>query len=99
MFCCSLVNGNNYFIFFLFVCATLVFVDVAPAAQGGAPSPEDQHVSFKVLCPQKQIGLIIGKSGATINALNTRSGARVKISQNSEFFPGTEDRIITRKCS
>jgi hypothetical protein len=37
---------------------------------------------------------VIGKAGATINTIKEASGARVKVSSNQEFFPGTNERII-----
>lgn len=39
-------------------------------------------------------GIIIGKGGATINQLNISTGAKIKLSQNNEFFPTTSDRVL-----
>lgn len=39
-------------------------------------------------------GSIIGKGGSTINEFQTITGARIQLSRNHEFFPGTSDRII-----
>lgn len=50
---------------------------------------------LKMLCPAALIGTIIGKGGATINKLNQNTGARIKLSQNQDFFPTTNDRIIS----
>lgn len=55
------------------------------------------HYAFKLLCPQVITGLIIGRSGAFINQLNTSTGARIRLSQNNEFFPGTNDRVLVCK--
>lgn len=49
---------------------------------------------FKLLCPQSITGLIIGRGGSIINQLNANTGAKIKLSQNNEFFPGTNDRIL-----
>ena len=49
---------------------------------------------LKLLCPRDVVGAVIGKGGATATALVESSGARIKISQNSELYPGTTDRII-----
>ena len=42
---------------------------------------------------------VIGKAGATINTIKEASGARVKVSSNQEFFPGTNERIILVRSS
>ncbi|BBN68824.1 hypothetical protein to TOMV RNA 1L long form [Prunus dulcis] len=39
-------------------------------------------------------GSVIGKGGATITDFQSQSGARIQLSRNHEFFPGTTDRII-----
>ena len=39
-------------------------------------------------------GSIIGKGGAAIVALRQSSNAQVQLSQNREYFPGTENRVI-----
>lgn len=41
-----------------------------------------------------EAGCIIGKGGSTIMEFQTQSGARIQLSRNHEFFPGTSDRII-----
>ena len=49
---------------------------------------------LKTLCPREIVGNIIGRGGAIISTMNQSTGARIKISQNNEFFPQTTDRII-----
>ncbi|KAJ7974984.1 RNA-binding protein Nova-1 [Quillaja saponaria] len=39
-------------------------------------------------------GSVIGKGGSTITDFQSQSGARIQLSRNHEFFPGTTDRII-----
>ncbi|TYJ36546.1 hypothetical protein E1A91_A05G313700v1 [Gossypium mustelinum] len=39
-------------------------------------------------------GSVIGKGGLTITEFQSKSGARIQLSRNHEFFPGTSDRII-----
>ena len=39
-------------------------------------------------------GSVIGKGGATISEFQSQSGARIQLSRNHEYFPGTPDRII-----
>ena len=47
-----------------------------------------------MLCPNSVVGSIIGIGGAVINQLNQSTGARIKVSQNKEFFPDSTDRVI-----
>lgn len=49
---------------------------------------------FKILIPNTLIGNIIGKGGSCVNGMMMRSQAKIKVSQNHEFFPDTEDRVI-----
>lgn len=37
---------------------------------------------------------MIGKGGATISEFQSQSGARIQLSRNHEYFPGTSDRLI-----
>lgn len=48
----------------------------------------------KFLVSNAAAGSIIGKGGSTITDFQTQSGARIQLSRNHEFFPGTSDRII-----
>lgn len=50
------------------------------------------HVRF--LVSNAEAGSIIGKGGTTITEFQSQSGARIQLSRNHEFFPGTSDRII-----
>lgn len=60
----------------------------------GMPGGDAANVSVKILVQNKLAGGVIGKAGATINSIKEASGARVKVSSNTETFPGTNDRII-----
>ena len=57
-------------------------------------SLEPDTFLFKLLCPQSITGFIIGRKGAIINQLNHSTGAKIRLSQNNEFYPGTMDRIL-----
>lgn len=61
-----------------------------------SPSADDKeratHIRF--LVSNTAAGSIIGKGGATITEFQSQSGARIQLSRNHEFFPGTPDRII-----
>ena len=38
----------------------------------------------------KDAGTIIGRGGSTIATLQKMSGARIKVSNGNEYFPGTQ---------
>jgi RNA-binding protein Nova len=42
----------------------------------------------------KDAGTIIGRGGATISSIQSKSGARVKVSNSKDYFPGTENRVV-----
>ncbi|KAJ1488626.1 hypothetical protein T484DRAFT_1782635 [Baffinella frigidus] len=44
--------------------------------------------------PNKDAGTIIGKAGATIQLIQKKSGARVKVSNATDFSPWTEARVV-----
>ncbi|XP_031117999.1 protein BTR1 [Ipomoea triloba] len=60
------------------------------------PPPQDTEKTtyVKFLLSNPEAGSIIGKGGSTINDFQSRSGARIQLSRNHEFFPGTSDRIV-----
>jgi hypothetical protein len=66
------------------------------ALEGGVPAAAEdgEDLVFKMLCPTTIAGIIIGKAGVTINQINATCGAKVKLSGNAEFYPGTQDRIV-----
>ena len=49
---------------------------------------------IKFLVSNAEAGSVIGKGGSTITDFQSQSGARIQLSRNQEFFPGTSDRII-----
>ncbi|XP_049354996.1 protein BTR1-like isoform X1 [Solanum verrucosum] len=63
-----------------------------------SPPPSSDHeenkISIKFLLSNAEAGSIIGKGGSTISDFQARSGARIQLSRNNEFFPGTMDRIV-----
>ena len=75
-------------------CAYLHFSSNAASLGAGHSSTAGQDFLFKMLCPNSVVGSIIGIAGAVINQLNQTTGARIKVSQNKEFFPETTDRVI-----
>ncbi|CAK7325366.1 unnamed protein product [Dovyalis caffra] len=55
---------------------------------------EEKLTYIRFLVSNAAAGSVIGKGGATITDFQSQSGARIQLSRNYEFFPGTSDRII-----
>mmetsp|Transcript_23620 Transcript_23620/g.40147 ORF Transcript_23620/g.40147 Transcript_23620/m.40147 type:complete len:114 (+) Transcript_23620:76-417(+) len=49
---------------------------------------------MKLLCPSTIIGAIIGRGGSVLNGFQTFTNTTIRISQNNDFFPETNDRVI-----
>lgn len=72
-----------------------------PSSTPARPTPISSHkvsstddpttVHFRMLCPVKEAGLIVGKGGEKINYLKGKSGARINVSEN---IPGVYERVI-----
>ena len=54
----------------------------------------EKSTYIRFLVSNAATGSVIGKGGSTINDFQSQSGARIQLSRNHEFFPGTSDRII-----
>lgn len=48
---------------------------------------------MKVLIPNHAAGSIIGKGGANIAEVQQSTGARIKLSPNNDYYPGTQERV------
>ncbi|KZV34609.1 RNA-binding protein Nova-2-like [Dorcoceras hygrometricum] len=58
-------------------------------------SPDGEKTThLRFLLSNAEAGSVIGKGGSTINDIQSQSGARIQLSRNFEYFPGTSDRII-----
>lgn len=56
---------------------------------------EEKPIScIRFLISNAAAGSVIGKGGATITEFQAQSGARIQLSRNHEYFPGTNDRVI-----
>lgn len=60
---------------------------------GGPVGPAGEQVQVKV--PNNKVGLIIGRGGETIKNLQSRSGARIQVQNDSETEPGATERMVT----
>ncbi|XP_043707381.1 protein BTR1-like isoform X2 [Telopea speciosissima] len=72
--------------------------EVAPKRSGPSKSPprdyKERPTYIRFLVSNAAAGSVIGKGGSTITEFQSQSGARIQLSRNQEFFPGTSDRII-----
>ncbi|XP_061996337.1 protein BTR1 isoform X2 [Rosa rugosa] len=73
----------------------------APRRRSSPPPPKsptsdtmEKPTYVRFLVSNAAAGSVIGKGGATITDFQSQSGARIQLSRNHEFFPGTTDRII-----
>lgn len=42
--------------------------------------------------PDHMVGVILGKSGATVIDVQNQTGARIQVSQRGDYIPGTHNR-------
>lgn len=61
--------------------------------QSGPTSGGGEMVTFKLMCPDDKVGILIGKQGSTIRQLHEESGAKIHIPK--ECNPGEQFREIT----
>jgi len=60
---------------------------------GTIPTDSSPRVTVKLLVSNNMAGSIIGRSGQTVNELQSKSSAKIRLSQSGDYFPGTTDRI------
>ncbi|XP_068640670.1 protein BTR1-like isoform X4 [Aristolochia californica] len=67
-----------------------------PPVHPNSPSADEKEkpTYVRFLLSNAAAGSVIGKGGSTITEFQSQSGARIQLSRNNEFFPGTSDRII-----
>ncbi|XP_034203084.1 protein BTR1 isoform X3 [Prunus dulcis] len=66
----------------------------SPQPKSPASDTMEKPTYVRFLVSNAAAGSVIGKGGATITDFQSQSGARIQLSRNHEFFPGTTDRII-----
>ncbi|XP_057798853.1 protein BTR1-like isoform X2 [Salvia miltiorrhiza] len=79
------------------------YAEVSPEVQQNQSSPrksppppdsEEKTTHIRFLLSNAEAGSVIGKGGSTINDIQSQSGARIQLSRNYEYFPGTSDRVV-----
>ncbi|KAF6165733.1 hypothetical protein GIB67_012630 [Kingdonia uniflora] len=54
-------------------------------------TPGDAETVYRLLCPAKKIGSVIGKGGDIIKAIRDETYAKIKV---AEAVPGTDERVV-----
>lgn len=62
---------------------------------GGAASGAGVIMHGELPVPDADVGIILGKGGATVRELQQLSGAKIMIARRNEFMPGTKHRLVT----
>ncbi|KAL2539803.1 Protein BTR1 [Abeliophyllum distichum] len=66
----------------------------SPRKSTPLPGNEEKTTHIRFLLSNAEAGSVIGKGGSTVNDFQSQSGARIQLSRNFEYFPGTADRIV-----
>jgi len=53
-----------------------------------------EGLCVQLLVANKDAGTVIGRSGGTIQKIQSETGCRVRVSNNGDFYPGTNDRVV-----
>nr|CDJ86067.1 unnamed protein product [Haemonchus contortus] len=70
-----------------------------PASKRAHVEGDDNEVAMKILIPSAAAGAIIGKGGEALRNLKIDHHCRIKMSERSETYPGTSERICLVKGS
>jgi len=81
----------KYLHFFFNISSTMSGVKRGLDGEAKDTTPQS---ALKVLVTNSCAGSIIGTRGSEINAMQSKSGCTIKLSQNGEFFPGTDNRVV-----
>ncbi|GBG80468.1 hypothetical protein CBR_g30931 [Chara braunii] len=65
-----------------------------PNLRADSENSSDTASTVRFLISNASAGSVIGKGGSTISEFQIQSGARIQLSRNREFFPGTTERVI-----
>lgn len=59
------------------------------------PLSGSMPITVKIGVPSSKIGSILGRGGKTLTELQALSHTKIRISQQGEFIPGTQNRTVT----
>jgi hypothetical protein len=57
-------------------------------------SNSTDELVLKALVPNTMAGVLIGKQGSTVKFMSETSGAKIRVSGNEVFWPGTNERLV-----
>ncbi|KAG8046729.1 hypothetical protein GUJ93_ZPchr0008g12883 [Zizania palustris] len=66
-----------------------------PVARAQENPSNDELVVYRILCPDKVIGNVIGKNGKVINSIRQQTNAKVKV---VDPYPNADKRVILVYC-
>lgn len=67
---------------------------VEPSPREGESTTDGVKIALKFLLSNVAAGIVIGKAGTNITLLQEASGARIQLSRNNVFYPGTAERVL-----
>jgi hypothetical protein len=71
-------------------------IALAPSLQSpGAPLATGPTTVVTVAVPDEHIGAVVGKGGKYISEMQQVAGVRIKISDRTDYVPGTRNRKVT----
>ncbi len=70
-----------------------VVTTLSTTAETTTSSPTPVVATIKMLISNNIAGSIIGRMGQSISKLQVESQTRIKISQSSDYYPGTQERV------
>nr|CAD1836253.1 unnamed protein product [Ananas comosus var. bracteatus] len=62
-----------------------------PSHDDGSMSSKPIDTVYRILCPVKKIGSVLGRGGEIINALRDETRAKIRV---ADAIPGAEERVI-----
>ncbi|XP_074279119.1 KH domain-containing protein At4g18375-like [Silene latifolia] len=65
--------------------------DSRPEHRGNPQIPNPSDTVYRILCPSKNIGSVIGKGGSIIKVLREETQSKITV---SDTFPGSDERVI-----
>lgn len=65
-----------------------------PSPTGAGTACQNVKIALKFLLSNVAAGIVIGKAGTNITELQEISGARIQLSRNNVFYPGTVERVL-----
>lgn len=62
-----------------------------PGQDHGSGTPKAIETLYRILCPGKKIGSVLGKGGEIVNALRDETHAKIRV---ADAIPGADERVV-----